>query len=147
MLNPEDVAHRLRERGQRLTPQRLAVVEAVAGGQGRLSASQVYERARRIAPEIGLATVYRTLGLLADVGAIRRVHMDDHCGGYAPASLRHVHHVICRSCGCVSEFEGCDISSVVRSAARQTGFRIDDHWLGLVGTCDECLAQEGGGQG
>ncbi len=103
-----------------------------------MSAADVYERAKRRCPDLGLATVYRTLEILDELGVIRRVHMDDNCEGFAPVALAHGHHVICVKCNRVTEFEGCDISAVLTSAARQTGFRIEEHWLELMGVCSEC---------
>lgn len=138
MIDLEAVTHQFAERNFKLTRQRRAVLEAITDAQSRLSPSDVYERAKRHCPDLGLATVYRTLELLYELGVIRRVHMSDNCEGFAPAALTHGHHVICVQCNRVMEFAGCDISAVLASAARQTGFKIEEHWLELMGTCGEC---------
>jgi Fe2+ or Zn2+ uptake regulation protein len=115
----------------------------IAVAQSRMSAADVYERARRRCPDLGLATVYRTLEILDELGVIRRVHMDDNCESFAPAAMTHGHHVICTECGRVREFEGCDIAGVLARAARQTGFQIEEHWLELMGVCSECRPRRG----
>ena len=141
MFDLETVVEQLAARNFKLTRQRRAVLTVIAGADSRLSPSDVYARARRACPDLGLATVYRTLDLLDELGAIRRVHLDGNCEGFAPAAMPHGHHVICVKCSRVMEFEGCDISSVIRSAARQTGFHVEEHWLELMGMCSECYQQ------
>jgi Fur family ferric uptake transcriptional regulator len=145
-MDAQTVAQQLATRHFKLTRQRRAVLDAILDTQSRMSPAEVYERARRNCPDLGLATVYRTLEILDEIGVIRRVHMSDNCEGFAPATLPHGHHVICIECGRVTEFEGCDISTVLTKAARQTGFHIEEHWLELMGTCDECQSAKGKGR-
>ena len=142
MIDLEDVTQQLAARNFRLTRQRRAVLNVIAEADSRLSPAEVYARAERSCRDLGLATVYRTLEILSELGVIRRVHMSDNCESFAPASLAHGHHVICVECGRVTEFEGCDISSVLAKAARQTGFRVEEHWLELMGTCAECTQDQ-----
>jgi len=142
MIDRDYVTRQLVERQFKLTRQRRAVLNAIAASQVRMSAADIYARAGRECHDLGLATVYRTLDILAEIGAIRRVHLVDDCEGFAPAALAHGHHVICVKCNRVMEFEGCDISAVLTSAARQTGFRIEEHWLELMGICGECYSSK-----
>ena len=129
----------LSQHGYKLTRQRRAVVEVVAHGQTRLSAADVYAQAQRACPDLGLTTVYRTLEILAELGAIRRVHLDDGCEGFAPASAEHGHHLICSYCKTTIEFEDCDMRKLLDRVAARTGFKIEQHWLELVGRCPKCL--------
>jgi Fur family ferric uptake transcriptional regulator len=129
----------LSQHGYKLTRQRRAVVEVVAHGQTRLSAADVYAQAQRACPDLGLTTVYRTLEILAELGAIRRVHLDDGCEGFAPASAEHGHHLICSHCNTTIEFEDCDMRKLLDRVAARTGFKIEQHWLELVGRCPKCL--------
>jgi Fur family ferric uptake transcriptional regulator len=82
--------------------------------------------------------VYRTLDVLAECGAVRRVHQSDGCHSYAPASAGHAHHVICEKCQSVAEFAGCDLNELFRSVQRRTGYKIEGHWLELFGLCPNC---------
>ncbi len=140
-MNVDQVAMRLRERGVRLTAQRRAVLQVVVSAGRQLSAAAIHELGRHYEPELSLATVYRTLDLLASLDMVRPLRSPSGAMQFAAATLPHSHHVVCRSCGCAAEFEGCDIGHVVRHAARQTGFRIDGHWLELAGHCAACAAQ------
>lgn len=137
-LDADDIAHSLAARGLRLTRQRRAVVEALATAPSSVSPLQVYDAARGACPELGLTTVYRTLELLSDIGALRRVHGHDHCEAFVPAGAAHGHTVVCAECGRVTEFTDCDMQAVVAAATRQTGYRITDHFLQLSGVCEEC---------
>ena len=78
----------LRVHGYKVTGQRLAVVQVMQGADEHLTASQVFERGRRIHPGLGLTTVYRTLDLLNVLGFVRRVHLDEGCQAYAPVRER-----------------------------------------------------------
>ena len=138
-LDSAQVSAELSARGLRLTRQRRAVLEAIAAAPSSLSALQVYDSARE-RPELGLTTVYRTLEVLAEMGALRRVHGPDHCESFVPASAAHGHTVVCSACGRVTEFTACDMRGIVDAAARQTGYRITEHFLQLSGICAGCAA-------
>jgi Fur family ferric uptake transcriptional regulator len=134
------VSAELAARGLRLTRQRRAVLEAIAAAPSSLSALQVYDAARERCPELGLTTVYRTLDVLAEIGALRRVHGPDHCESFVPASAAHGHTVVCSACGRVTEFTACDMRGIVAAAGRETGYSITDHFLQLSGLCAGCGA-------
>ncbi len=137
-LDLEMLNAQLSEQGYKLTRQRKAVVEVVTQTHTRLSAADVFTQAQRACPDLGLTTVYRTLEILEQMGVIRRVHLDDGCEGFAPASAEHGHHLICSRCQETIEFEDCNMTSLLRRVAEQTGFTIEQHWLELVGLCPKC---------
>jgi len=142
-LNADQIAGTLAARGLRLTRQRRAVLDAVAEASSSVSPVQVFDAARERCPELGLTTVYRTLDLLSEIGALRRVHGPDHCEAFVPAGTAHGHTVVCSRCGQVMEFTECDMQAVVDAAARQTGFRITEHFLQLSGECPACGKRAG----
>ena len=142
-LDADQIAGTLAARGLRLTRQRRAVLDAVAEASASVSTVQVFDAARERCPELGLTTVYRTLELLSEIGALRRVHGPDHCEAFVPAGAAHGHTVVCSRCGQVMEFTECDMQAVVEAAARQTGFRITEHFLQLSGECPACGERAG----
>jgi Fur family transcriptional regulator, ferric uptake regulator len=142
-LDADQIAGTLAARGLRFTRQRRAVLNAVAEASSSVSPVQVFDAARERCPELGLTTVYRTLDLLSEIGALRRVHGPDHCEAFVPAGTAHGHTVVCSRCGQVMEFTECDMQAVVDAAARQTGFRITDHFLQLSGECPACGKRAG----
>jgi Fe2+ or Zn2+ uptake regulation protein len=137
-LDTAQVSAELAARGLRLTRQRRAVLDAIAATPSSLSPLQVYDAARERCPELGLTTVYRTLEVLDEIGALRRVHGHDHCESFVPAGTVHGHTVVCGSCGTVTEFTACDMRAVAEAAADETGYVITDHFLQLTGLCARC---------
>lgn len=138
MPTEKELAALLAGRGYKLTQPRLAVLQVVAGAATSLSPAQIHARAMKIYRRTGLVTVYRTLDVLAECGVVRRVHQSNGCHSYAPASDGHAHHVICDSCNAVVEFDNCDLGELLKSVQRRTGFKIEKHWLELVGQCPNC---------
>jgi len=137
-LDTDQLNQALNTRGYKLTAPRRAVLDVVAAMQESLSPADIYRRARRRYPRLGLVTVYRTLEILVEAGALRRVHLDDGCHCYAPTQAAHGHHLICSSCNQVVEFAECDLDGLLKSVARKTGFRVERHWLEVFGLCPNC---------
>ena len=137
---PQDwsAAARLAAAGHRLTRQRRAVLAALCAPTPASRRPRCIAAARGACPDLGLATVYRTLEMLAEVGAVRRVHGDDRCEAYVLTTGGHGHTVVCSGCGRVGEFTACDMSPVMAPPRQQTGFAIDGHFLQLSGTCAAC---------
>ncbi|TAK31213.1 MAG: transcriptional repressor [Chloroflexota bacterium] len=128
----------LRQRGLRCTAQRLAVLKVLDETPHHLSAQEVLSAVRQDLPRVGLATIYRTLELLADLGLVARVHLVDGCHRYTAASSGHRHQLICSRCGLVVEFGECALSGLTETIARRTEFAIEGHWLQLYGRCRDC---------
>ena len=137
-LNRATLTTQLNQHGYKLTRQRKAVVEVMTLANTRLTAAEVFAKAHRECPDLGLTTVYRTLEILEQLGAIRRVHLEDGCEAFAPTAIEHGHYLICANCQTTIEFEGCDLTAMLDRIADQTGFTIDQHWLELVGRCPKC---------
>lgn len=89
-------------------------------------------------PDLGLATVYRTLDLLENEGWLRRVHDPVRGEGFVLSMASHGHHILCTQCGVVAEFSTCLLAETIAGAGRETGFCIQEHRLELLGLCREC---------
>ncbi len=94
-----NLLERLREQGWRITPQRRAVAQALAGEHVHLTAEQVFERARAIVPELSRATVYNTLRELVSLGEVVEVASKEGRILYDPNTAASHHHLVCLSCG------------------------------------------------
>ncbi len=137
-VNLDATSALLASHGYKLTRPRRAVLRVVAETHESLSPAQIHARARKFYPQTGLVTVYRTLDVLAECGAVRKVHQADGCHSYAPASEGHAHHLICENCQSVMEFEGCDLAEMFKTVQKRTGYKIEGHWLELFGLCPNC---------
>jgi Fe2+ or Zn2+ uptake regulation protein len=132
------LAEALAARGYKLTQPRRAVLRVIVEAGQRLNPAEIHTRARKVYRQTGLVTVYRTLDVLVECGAVRKVHESDGCHAYALAGEGHGHHVICATCHSVTEFEDCDLADLFRAVQRRTGYKIEGHWLELFGQCPTC---------
>ncbi len=132
------IVQRLALRGHRVTGSRLRVLEALVQAPAHFTVDDVV----RLAPDVGRATVFRTMKLLQDLNVVCRVLMEDGSLHYRLSTRGHHHHLVCRSCGRVEDFSTCDVSSLVEELARNTAYRIEGHWLEVYGRCASCRILE-----
>ncbi len=135
----------LRQGQHKLTRPRQVILDVISEASGHLAPAVICSRARERYPQLGLATVYRTLDLLVELGCIQRVHGEDGCHSYAAAPRPHGHHLVCSRCGRAEEFADCDLDALVQALQSRTGYRIDGHLLELFGRCPACQQQGGAG--
>ncbi len=126
----------------KLTSQRQTILRAFLDNQDRhLSAEDVHNIVRQRAPEIGLATVYRTLELFSELDIIQRLDFGDGRQRYElneTSTPHHHHHLICLKCGKVKEF-GDDLLETLETAiAKESNFTVVDHQLKFYGYCQDC---------
>lgn len=122
----------------RITEPRKHLLRRVAAYRTPFTAEQLYADTRGADGSVGRATVYRTLELLSETGWLSRIHREDGEHAYVAASSRHQHHLVCKACGDVVPFEGCDLDALLGGLADRLGFRIEGHWLEAFGQCHRC---------
>lgn len=143
-IGREDFKKLLREKGLKVTRQRLVVLEVLAGNpQEHLTAEEIYERVKAENPDIGLATVYRTVQLLLELGLIDRINLDDgfvryEIGDTQGSDHHRHHHLICLSCGSVTAFQKDMLEALETGVQAALGFQVTDHEVKLYGICKEC---------
>jgi len=137
-LTEKEVTAALRRHEYKLTPQRRAVIRAIASSRDHLTPASIYQRVRQDYPQIGLVTVYRTLELLAELKLICELHGSGICHSYTISNPQHHHHLICSNCGTVVDLPGSRLKELEQDLSRETGFRIDDHLLEFIGLCQNC---------
>src|SRR3990167_2695546 len=97
----------LHDQGLKLTRSRLTVLQVLAATSAHLKVAEVHRRAREIDGRIGLASVYRTMELLARLRLVKDVHVEPRPRHYARIREHHGHHLVCNGCGLVVEFSDC----------------------------------------
>jgi Fur family ferric uptake transcriptional regulator len=123
----------------RLTRQRRAVAEVLEDLDDFRSAREIHALMAERGHAIGPATVYRTLQLLADHGAVDVIRASE--GGeasYRRCSTSHHHHLVCRSCGATVEVEGPAVERWTRGIAEEHGYAEVSHTLEIFGICSRC---------
>ncbi len=126
--------------GRRLTGARRALVDMVAQQEGHFTAADLLARAGAQRLGVGRATIFRTLDLLTDIGALERLDLPsgEHAYVACAPQKHHHHHVVCRQCGTSVEVEEGGLQSVVSDIGQRSGFQIDSHRLELYGLCPAC---------
>ena len=141
-IDMADLRRRFREKQYKVTPQRQKILQTFIDNQEKhLSAEDVYLLLQVDSPDIGLATVYRSLEMLEELGFLHRIEFGDGKSRYELAtgeSTHAHHHLICLSCGTVLEF-GDDLMETLESfVSRTADFEITDHQVKFYGYCSDC---------
>lgn len=140
----ETLAAALSRRGFKITPQRRAVLHAIASSNEHITPAAVHERARRTHPRIGLVTIYRTLEVLSELGLVCCIESSGKSRSYTLAPEGHHHHIVCLECGAVADFSDCNLKDLEQRLNRETGFAIEGHRLQFFGICRRCRDHDGG---
>lgn len=122
----------------RPTRQRTAVAQTLASFTDFRSAQEIHDLLGRSGTPVGLATVYRTLAAMVEVGEVDVLRTEDGEAIYRRCSDTHHHHLVCRSCGATVEVEGPAVERWTRSIAAVHGFADVSHTLEIFGTCAAC---------
>ena len=126
----------------RQTAPRRLVAELIASRPGHFTAADLAAEATARGLSLGRATIFRTLELLLDAGALERIDLPAGSHAYVACAPRHHHHAVCARCGQVVDFDDLELATLVRAVASRTGYRIDSHRLELFGLCPACRAGE-----
>lgn len=138
----EKLKNNLKEKGYKLTPQRRAVLDIIIENEGsHLTTEELYDLVKIECPEIGLATVYRTMLLLEELGVVCRMDLNDGCSRFEliheEENHQH-HHLICNSCGKVIEVQGDLLENLEKDIEEKYNFKIKNHSVKFYGYCSDC---------
>ena len=130
----------LENRGYKATAARKAVANLLEQKHESFTAEALSEEL----PSVGRATVYRTIKLLLEAGAICKVPMMDGARVYSLTRVDHRHyHSVCVQCGGVGEFKAAAFDRLLRAIGADIPGKIVDHRIALYVTCDYCRAEGG----
>jgi Fe2+ or Zn2+ uptake regulation protein len=138
MINKNDLIGQLREKRLKITPQRLAVIDAlVESRHEHPGATLIYQKARKKLKNISLSTVYATLKELSENGMIKALEFDRMENRYDGNLTEHI-NLICKRCGAISDF---NLPSSIESkdVMRKSGFVVTDKRMEYYGYCRDCL--------
>ena len=126
--------------GHRSGAARGAVVKLLARKDCCLSAIEIGDELRADDARVGLASVYRALELLHELGLVTRVDVGDGTARYERAHRdgAHHHHVVCRDCGSVEAFDDTPLERAIEELAARLAFAVDGHDVVLHGRCPRC---------
>lgn len=134
----QELVEKIRQRGGRLTPQRVAVLKVLAESEGHPSVEQIHDQIKADFPTTGLATIYKTVTLLKEMGEVLEL-------GFAYGSNRYdgnkpyPHpHLICTQCGEIHDLHVPALNEIVQQASQDLGYQVVSHRLDFYGICSEC---------
>ena len=127
---------RLQARGHRLTRPRQRIMEQLFNQRRSMTAFELHRMLDD--SDVSLASVYRTLNLLVELGLAETIAHSSAEQQYLACSLEHHHHVICDRCGMVAELDECSLAPFEAMVESQSGFVIDGHTLEFHGRCASC---------
>lgn len=143
----DDIAlHRLRKDGQRLTSGRQLILRTLQDAGGPVTIPAILRRQ----PSLAQSSVYRNLSVLEHVGLVSKISMGDEHAHYElgeEITNNHHHHLVCTSCGSVSDVTlpaaaERSLDKALREAADGASFELQHHRLDLLGRCAECVAAD-----
>ncbi|HKZ17544.1 MAG TPA: transcriptional repressor [Geobacteraceae bacterium] len=130
-------------RGLKSTRQRDIILDGFLSTDDHMSIEELYLKLRAKYPNIGYATVYRTLKLFAESGIAREIQFGDGQTRYEHAAEgEHHDHLVCTRCGEVQEFSNEAIEKLQDKIAEDHGYLVHTHKLELYGICSKCRKRE-----
>lgn len=142
MTNPEmrleTMIQKIREKGCRITPQRIAILRILSISDGHPSAEKIYELVKKEFPTTSLATVYKNLSMLKEIGEVLELSFGAESSRYDGNRPYPHPHLICSECKKIVDPDIESLKDVSLELIKETGFRITNHRLDFFGICPEC---------
>jgi len=136
-LSDSTIVNALRRKGYKATPQRIAIARFVLGSRNHPTVQEVYNEVRQTYATVSLATVYKTLNVLAELGLVQElpfVHGDTRFDSNVEP---HV-NLVCRGCGRINDLENRLAREIVTRIADTTKFTLTGQRLDVYGLCQRC---------
>jgi Fur family ferric uptake transcriptional regulator len=136
----ETALMRLRAASGRSGGARRLVVELLGEQDCCLSAHEIHDRVRAGGAQVGIASVYRALDGMDDLGLVQRIDLGDGIARFEPAHAGgdHHHHLVCDDCGKVEPFEDPALEAALDRIAGGRGYEVEGHDVVLHGGCGDC---------
>jgi len=135
MLN--DLKKRLKDTGLKATPSRLALLALLEKHHKPMSIKDINQKLGKVAD---IATVYRMLESFKTAGLARQIDLGQDFAYFEIADTHDHHHIVCRTCGHIEDFIGCEFKKIAEKAIKQSKkfSNIDQHSFEMFGTCNSC---------
>ncbi len=134
----EELKSKLREEGHRLTPQRLALLRLLSVARGHPSAANLHEQMKEQFPTTSLATVYKTLATLKDMGEVLELGFSDDDNRYDGRKPYPHPHLVCVRCRKIVDLDMDAVRGLERDVAELSDYHIVDWRLDFYGVCPDC---------
>ena len=140
-MNTHQLIAKLRSKGYKITPQRIAICELILSSKDHPTADQVYQKVKKKYPSLSLATVYQALHLLTEMGLLQELGFSNGVSRYDPNTSPHI-NIVCKACGKIQDYEAEGVKVFWSKTVRNLGFRPIGQRLDLYRYCDQCRQSE-----
>ena len=139
----ENIISKYKDKGIRLTPQRIAILKFLEGNTDHPAAEDIYRKVRRRYPTISFATVYNTLQTLTEKGDLLEITIDPTRRHYDPNTTPH-HHIVCTDCNEIMDVfvDYSDVLTLPSHVLRE--FKPVENHVDFYGVCRKCQKKKGG---
>lgn len=141
-----ETARRLREKGHRLTTQRLAVLEVIKAGPGHMTVNEVLKHLKTQYPTLTVPTVYRNLQWLKNVGLVAETDLGGEGHVYEYIRDHPHHHLVCIHCKRAIDLPNSFLDSLFEKVRKEYGFEPIMKHIGIFGICPDCQKRQEGKQ-
>jgi Fur family peroxide stress response transcriptional regulator len=138
----QDLVSSVRSQGHRLTPQRMAVLTILAESHAHPSAQEIYQQVKQDFPMTSLATVYKTITMLKEMGEVLELKFCDDCSRYDARNPIPHPHLVCVCCKKIVDCECDALEDLTRQVVERSGYEMLGHRLDLLGLCPDCQKEE-----
>ncbi len=125
----------------RQSTQRDRILDVLVNTKSHPTADWIYTRMKEEFPKLSPGTVYRNLGILEEMGKVKRIHYGSTFDRYEIKSEHH-YHLICRNCDSITDIDIPACKDLLKRAGEKSDFKITDHQIEFYGTCSACISQE-----
>ncbi|WP_234122685.1 Fur family transcriptional regulator [Clostridium hydrogenum] len=136
------IKYSIEKNGCKMTVQRQKVIDVIIENQHKhLNSEEIYAIIKKDYPEMGIATIYRTMQLLEKMNIVVKFDIDEDGIRYELRDIedKHQHpHFICTNCGAVIPLKNTDVMISQNELNIKYGFKITDYSLKLYGICKKC---------
>ena len=130
--------HELKTRGVRITPQRAIIFNVIENMSGHVTAEEIFSQVQQVNAYISLATIYRTLELMRELGMVTESNMGTTTTHYALRTHGTHHHAVCHICGISIELPLDLIEPTVKTLNQSYNFVADANHIVIFGWCENC---------
>jgi len=137
----QEITALLREKGFKVTPQRLAIYQVLTSTKSHPSAEMIFQELQPRYPTMSLATVYKTIEILHEINLVQRLNVGEDCFRYDANTENHA-HIRCIHCNRVDDIEHIESDSFAKQVAGKTAYKITGHQFYFFGLCPQCASLE-----
>jgi Fur family transcriptional regulator, peroxide stress response regulator len=138
----QHIVNKLKEKGHRITPQRLAILRMLAESNGHPSVEDIFQRVQVNFPTTSLATIYKTISVMKELGEVLELEFSSDHNRYDGHKPYPHPHLICVKCKKIVDPELNSLEDMTQELVSDTGYKILGHRLDFYGICSECQKKQ-----